>query len=437
MHDSNSAGPPGSHSSATSGPSARIAVGILAYGSLIDDPGPEISPYIEDTIRDVETPFRVEYARSSSTRGGAPTLVPTEAGGSQVKAVILVLRDSIPVNLAMDWLWRREVRRYGRNDHYHAKLNPGRNDVVINSLTDFGGVQTVLYTRIAANISPLIGEELAKRAIESAKAEVARIHKDGISYLIDAKRHGIITPLTASYDEAILRLTDSPDLVTAFRNASGIGVPPDAEQLKSIVLSFCQECVWTWSIRAHFSQLYESGEKRHQLLAEIARTFFHDMNLTLLEYVLLQQAKLTDPASSGVGKENLTTNYIVGLPWKAEIQKRLSQENDELMKFRQKINDARRLLVAHTDLHTRIDEMVLGSFTRADESDFWGALQRFVNTAHEEAVGGPFEIEASMPDGDAASLIHRLADAIDYDDLLREDAGVLKARAGKRRYGDA
>ena len=157
----------------------------------------------------------------------------------------------------------------------------------------------------------------------------------------------------------------------------------------------------------------------------------------LLEYVLLQQAKLTDPASSGVGKENLTTNYIVGLPWKAEIQKRLSQENDELMKFRQKINDARRLLVAHTDLHTRIDEVVLGSFTRADESDFWGALQRFVNTAHEEAVGGPFEIEASMPDGDAASLIHRLADAIDYDDLLKEDAGVLKARAGKRRYGDA
>jgi hypothetical protein len=42
-----------------------------------------------------------------------------------------------------------------------------------------------------------------------------------------------------------------------------------------------------------------------------------------------------------------------------------------------------------------------------------------------------------MPDGDAAALIHRLADAIDYDDLLKEDAGVLKARAGKRRYRDA
>lgn len=107
------------------------------------------------------------------------------------------------------------------------------------------------------------------------------------------------------------------------------------------------------------------------------------------------------------------------------------------MKFRDKINDARRLLVAHTDLHTRIDKVVLGSFARADESEFWAALQRFVNTAHEEAVGGPFEIEASMPDGDAASLIHRLVDAIDYDDLIREDAGMLTARTGKRRYGDA
>lgn len=288
MQDSNSTDPPGSYSPATSASAARFTVGILAYGSLIDDPGPEIGPYIECTLPGVETPFRVEYARSSSSRGGAPTLVPTEDGGAQVRATIHVLRDTIPVNLAADWLWRREVRKYGRNDHYQAKLNPGRNAVVVKSLTDFEGVQTVLYTCIGANIVPLNGEELAKRAVESAKSEVAKTHKDGISYLIDAKRHGIITPLTAAYEEAILRLTHSRDLATAFQSASGIGATPDAEQVKSIVLGFCQECVWTWSIRAHFAQLFESGEKRHQLLAEIARTFFHDMNLTLLEYVLLQ-----------------------------------------------------------------------------------------------------------------------------------------------------
>jgi hypothetical protein len=437
MHDSNSNELSASPTAEPGISPARFSLGILAYGSLIDDPGPEIGPYVETTLSDVETPFPVEYARSSRSRGGAPTLVPSESGGAQVKAAIHVLRDGIPVDLAKDWLWRREVRKFGLNDHYQSKLNPGKNAVVIDLLPNLVGVRTVLYTRIGANISPLSGEELARRAIESAKSAVAKTGKDGISYLINAKRHGIITPLTAAYEEAILRLTKSPNLAAAFQHVSGIGVTPTADQMKSIVLGFCQECVWTWSIRAHFAQLYESGEKRHQLLAEIARTFFHDMNLALLEYVLLQQCKLTDPASSGAGKDNLTTNYIVGLPWKAETQKLLSKENDELMKFREQINDARRLLVAHTDLRTRIDQVVLGSFTKAEESQFWVALQRFVNIAHEEAVGGPFEIEASMPDGDAASLIHSLADSIDYDDLIKEDAGVLTDRANKRRYDDA
>jgi len=350
-----------------------------------------------------------------------------------VRAAIHVLRDGIPVGLATDWLWRREVRRLGPKDHYQPKLNPGKNAVVVESLPNFSGVRTVLYTRIGANISPLNAEELAKRAIESAKPAVGKVGKDGISYLINAKRHGIITPLTAAYEEAILRLTNSTDLPAAFQRVSGIGATPGAAELKSIVMSFCEECVWTSSIRTHFTQLFERGEKRHQLLAEVARTFFHDMNLALLEYVLLQQCKLTDPASSGPGKDNLTTNYIAGLPWKAETQKLLRTENDDLMRFRDRINDARRRLVAHTDLRTRMDQVVLGSFTKEEESQFWATLQRFVNIAHEEAVGGPFEIEASMPDGDAASLIQRLVDAIDYDDLTKEDAEVLRDRPGKRR----
>ena len=53
----------------------RSAVGILAYGSLIADPGVEIGPLIVRRI-DTLTPFPVEYARFSATRGGRPTAVP-------------------------------------------------------------------------------------------------------------------------------------------------------------------------------------------------------------------------------------------------------------------------------------------------------------------------------------------------------------------------
>jgi len=54
----------------------------LAYGSLIDDPGSEIQPVIARLIEGVETPFKVEFARSSEKRDGAPTLVPVKEGGA-------------------------------------------------------------------------------------------------------------------------------------------------------------------------------------------------------------------------------------------------------------------------------------------------------------------------------------------------------------------
>lgn len=47
-------------------------VGILAYGSLIEEPGKEIEPRIIRRINDIETPFPIEFARSSKSRGGAP-----------------------------------------------------------------------------------------------------------------------------------------------------------------------------------------------------------------------------------------------------------------------------------------------------------------------------------------------------------------------------
>ena len=64
------------------------SVGILAYGSLIEDRGPEIAAAKARIEPGVRTPFKVEFARTSSTRGGAPTLVPVSIGGEHVLAGI-------------------------------------------------------------------------------------------------------------------------------------------------------------------------------------------------------------------------------------------------------------------------------------------------------------------------------------------------------------
>ena len=56
---------------------SKHRIGILAYGSLIDEPGLEIEQLIIHRINCL-TPFKVEYARKSGTRGDGPTLIPTE-----------------------------------------------------------------------------------------------------------------------------------------------------------------------------------------------------------------------------------------------------------------------------------------------------------------------------------------------------------------------
>lgn len=409
-------------------------IGVLAYGSLIHDPGPELGPFIVSTLKNVETPFRVEYARSSQWRGGGPTLIPVHAGGAKVVAVIQILNDSVSVEQAMDWLWRREVRRYGPKDHYTPSARPGKNTVVVDTLSNFCGVQTVVYARIAANISPLNADELARLAVESAQKKTVKAGKDGISYLMNAKQYGISTPLTDDYERTVLRLTGSPDLPSALAHARGMGNGPTVADRATVVQAFCEDCVWARAIRAHFAQLFESGNKRGELLQEVAKTFFHDLNIVLLEYVLLQQYKLMDSASAGTGKENLTTNYLLSLGWSEETRVRLETENQEMLIFRAQIADVRRQLIAHTDLRARLDLISLGSFVEADELAFWAALQRFVNAAHEEAVGGPFEIDASMPDGDAASLVHGLVEAIDYADIVKAEPAFLTRRIGRRRF---
>jgi hypothetical protein len=191
-----------------------MSIGILAYGSLIDNPGDEIKPSIlreEDTY----TPFYVEFSRLSSTRGDAPTLVPVDKGGAQVKAKLFILKDSIPKSNAQDILYRREIHDTSGVKKYKPCQNPNTSRVCIKELVPFNGISTVLYTSIKPNIddSLLTPLYLARKAIESVnKVEHG---KDGISYLINAIANGITTPLTEKYKEEIEKQTRTSSLEQA------------------------------------------------------------------------------------------------------------------------------------------------------------------------------------------------------------------------------
>jgi cation transport regulator ChaC len=172
-------------------------VGILAYGSLIDEPGEEIAAARLSTLKDeITTPFKIEFARASLRRNGGPTLVPVTSGGACSQARIHLV--ALSVDETADTLWRRET---GLKGVYSPPTEIGPNTVIVDQLVNFHGVDVVLYTRILPNIDPLTPEKLAQLAIISAKTRHDK--RDGISYLIAAIRNGTRTPLQAEYAQQI------------------------------------------------------------------------------------------------------------------------------------------------------------------------------------------------------------------------------------------
>lgn len=183
-------------------------IGILAYGSLLSNPGKEIAACRIGTIENVETPFPVEFARSSGSRGGAPTLVPVENGGTKVRGHIILIDAS--TEEAANMLYRREIHQVGSGKSYNEPRPERTNRVRVKILRQFCGVETVLYTDLNSNIATVTAEILARLAVESvAGAEMGR---DGITYLIAAKTYGIRTALSDAYEKEILRLTGAASL---------------------------------------------------------------------------------------------------------------------------------------------------------------------------------------------------------------------------------
>lgn len=189
----------------------RSSVGILAYGSLIADPGIEIGPLIGGRI-DTLPPFPVEYARFSATRGGGPTAAP-HSSGKRVKAKVLVLVDGVALAEARDLLWRRETRNEGPARTYRESGQP--NAVVVRDLRGVCGLEHVLYTDFnpEGKIAAPEPASLADAAIRSVGR--AAPGKDGISYLIGRLSAGIVTDLTSRYVAEILSRTGASDLAGA------------------------------------------------------------------------------------------------------------------------------------------------------------------------------------------------------------------------------
>ena len=204
-----------------------LRVAILAYGSLVTDPGEELEPLIVER-RPCTTPFAVEFARLSPHRDHAPVLTVVATGeGDPVEGSLLVLKAGTSVETATRILWRRETHQVGSRkvplgtDRHHVRL-----------LTNLDGIDMVLHWQEEANYPRPEAAGLARRAIESARGEAGQARKDGISYLAQVVDAKIRTRLTDAYVAALLEETGTDSLEAAWTaarsgNAAQVAQPPE------------------------------------------------------------------------------------------------------------------------------------------------------------------------------------------------------------------
>ncbi len=80
---------------------------------------------------------------------------------------------------------------------------------------------------------------------------------------------------------------------------------------KDIVQSFVTECEKVRMAHDLFSELFDpDDDRKRNLFQSVAPTTFGDLNEILIGFMLLQFAKLTDPATTRM-HANLTSNFIV------------------------------------------------------------------------------------------------------------------------------
>ncbi|TDG02995.1 hypothetical protein E1N52_36765 [Paraburkholderia guartelaensis] len=187
-------------------------IGLLRYGALDNPYDSSFQEFAVGTVTEnVFTPFPVELARCSHARAGGPVLAPVEKGGAMIPATIVLLKRDVNARQVVKMLFEQETQVL--REHPQVGIMSVK-DVTVQELVNFHGIPLVFYVTFDGAVEPLNLDQLAARAIASAK-HLKTGNRDGISYLIELTKKGIKTPLINGYRDAILKQTGCKTLEEA------------------------------------------------------------------------------------------------------------------------------------------------------------------------------------------------------------------------------
>jgi len=199
------------------------------------------------------------------------------------------------------------------------------------------------------------------------------------------------------------------------------------KEATELVKKFGNQIVRFHAIHHMYKELFED-EEAHILMERTANSFFRDLNTILQHYILLEFAKITDPATTK-GQENFTIdNLIQSIDWPQDIQDKLTTLNDKTKNFRKHIIEARNKLLAHMDKEVHLTDQVLGGFPKGEEEVFLQTLVEICDITHKACFNSIFgQISVAM-EGDVLDLKKTLRRALAFEKRFSESTGEEKAK---------
>ncbi|HDS1796130.1 hypothetical protein [Pseudomonas putida] len=171
---------------------------------------------------------------------------------------------------------------------------------------------------------------------------------------------------------------------------------------------FRKECIWITNCYNLYRTLYEGGEATDAVLLSVAPAFFHDLNRIIVEHIILQICKITDPAGAG-HRQNLTVDSLnKDLKSLGLLSQDLIDQAVELERYRDLIMLARNKLISHLDWQSVREGESLGEHEAGEVSRFFASLFQYTDLVGEACGAGPLDYSVSACQGDAIDLLRAL-----------------------------
>lgn len=173
----------------------------------------------------------------------------------------------------------------------------------------------------------------------------------------------------------------------------------------SVVVEFCKLCGWTYEAWLNHRELFDQNPRAAQLQKSLAGDALARLSVISQEYALLQIVKLHDRAVVS-GNVTLGIDYVLTYGgWSNSVRSHLEALATELNNFASQLRDARNKSLSHNDLATIVAGATLGTFANGADEKYFKVLQEFVNTVHDQVVGGPWPFNDLVKNDVAAFLV--------------------------------